>query len=351
VKKNSPKVAIILLNYKSPDNTIECIESILKSKHDEFQIIVVDNNSQDNSVEKIIGYFEGNIIPDTVPAHRERIFPVHSGKLPYIVINEDSIENAGNFSEFIVKNSDSKIIKYPVLLIKNRDNYGFGGGNNSGIKYALKSGNFDFVWLLNNDTVIDKNTLTALIEKVKNNNKIGIAGSLLLYYYQPDTIQTVGGGIFYPILGLSRLYKKGEKLSVVEDLKEDKIKNNINYIMGASLLLKVDMLKDIGLFDDKSFFLFSEELDLFIRAIKKGWDFTVSTSSIVYHKQSASTKNNSEVYYYNLAKSSVVLLKKHYPKLYLIVSLPFITVNSIRASKKTGNWKATINGIKDGLIK
>jgi hypothetical protein len=84
-----------------------------------------------------------------------------------------------------------------LIFIQAGDNRGFAAGNNIGIKYALAKDDFEYIWLLNNDTVIEKNTLSKACMRLQNadnqKSKIGIVGSKLLFYDNPDIIQGIGG--------------------------------------------------------------------------------------------------------------------------------------------------------------
>ncbi|MCE5214153.1 MAG: glycosyltransferase, partial [Methanobacterium sp.] len=103
----TPKVTIVIVNWNGWEDTIECLKSLYHVNYTNFNIIIVDNHSQDDSVKKI----------------------------------KDYIENK------------------KLILIVNDENYGFAEGNNIGIRYAQKNFNPDYILLLNNDTIVDKEFL------------------------------------------------------------------------------------------------------------------------------------------------------------------------------------------------
>lgn len=141
---------------------------------------------------------------------------------------------------------------------------------------------------------------------------------------------------------------KNKDISVLKGINSNIVKNNINYIMGASLLIKREVLENVGIFDE-DYFLYAEELDLITRGRKKGWELAVALDSYIYHKESASTKDKKWLYYYLLNKSNMIFLKKHYGVLYNAISIPFILLNTLRITKNLNNIKATIKGIIDGI--
>jgi len=107
----NPKVAIIIVNWDGWEDTIECLESLYRIDYPNYEIIIIDNHSQDDSVRRIKDYSEGK----------------------------------------------------ELTIIENEDNYGFAEGNNIGIRYALKYLKPKYILLLNNDTVVDKDFLKELI--------------------------------------------------------------------------------------------------------------------------------------------------------------------------------------------
>jgi GT2 family glycosyltransferase len=344
------KTYIFILNWNSWKDTIECIESVLKSNYKNFQIVVIDNDSQDNSVNYIQKYLSREIFPEISNDNRfkDTVLPFFKEKIPYVVYSEEEAIKGGD----IEKDKFQKLpagINYPVVIIQNKENYGFAKGNNTAFKFALRRSDFKYVWLLNNDTVIEKDTLYNLIKEAEKDNKIGFIGSVIRYYDNPELIQTVGGGKFYPVFGMGRLYMKNKHISVLNKLTSEEANKHLDYIMGASLLIKREVLEEVGIFDE-DYFLYTEELDLITRGRKKGWKLSVVLDSHVYHKESASTKDKKWLYYYLINKSNMIYLKKHYGLHYNLLSISFIILNTIRTTKNLKNIKATLKGIIDGIM-
>jgi GT2 family glycosyltransferase len=165
---NHPRVAIIILNWNGWEDTLECLESVYQINYPEYDVIVVDNNSEDISIKKIEDYCAGYIKVDSN-------FFNYQNKNPIKIFEYSSNElQSSKLPEMDVINSVKPNEK--LILIKNHKNYGFAKGNNIGISYALKSLDADYVLLLNNDTVVDKDFLTELVDAAKTNDNVGFVG-------------------------------------------------------------------------------------------------------------------------------------------------------------------------------
>lgn len=250
-KKN---VCIILVNYNGYADTIECIDSLLNSNYLNFNILVCDNNSTDNSIRQIKKYFSGKKIPVSLLPSA----PKHSRKHKLSKIN----------------------------LLQSSRNIGFAGGNNLATEAAFRDGNFEYIWYLNNDTTVDKNTLFRLVESAETAGPgTGIIGAKLLYYHTPDTIQAVGGK-FNRITGQPKHIGQGEK-----DLGQY---NNpalqMDYVVGASMFVPAELIRKIGMMPEY-YFLYYEELDWIASFRKQGYRNEYCPKAVVYHKEGASTKS------------------------------------------------------------
>lgn len=314
------KVYILILNWNSWQDTTECIKSVLSSDFKNFQLVVIDNASQDSSVTHIVEYLKKR-------------------EVSFIVYSEEEAIQGGKPEKEVFEN---------VIIIRNKGNYGFAKGNNTALRFILKRGDFGFVWLLNNDAVADPKALSNLIKVAEKDKRIGFVGSVIRYYDSPSYIQAVGGGKFYPLLGAGKLYMKNRHISIVENLNPQKVSKHLDYIMGASLLVRREVLEEVGIFDE-SYFLYTEELDLITRGRKKGWKLAVAFDSYIYHKESASTKNKRWLYYYHLNRSNIIYIKKHFGIHYALVSAPLAMLNTIRLTRRWRNIKAAAKGLMDGI--
>lgn len=268
------KIALVILNWKGAERTLACLDSVLKSYGKTIKIIIVDNNSEDGSLYHIAD-------------------SLRNKKQPYRQVKEKDAKGC--------LPDDREVW---ITLVQNEGNYGYAGGNNIGIKLAV-SWEVSYIWILNNDTLVNENSLPALLEAINSNSKIGFAGSVLCYEDRPNIIQACGGGRIYPYLGKARLYMKNLPVEYAENAKD----SDIDYLMGASLLIKSNMVKKVGLMDE-SYFMYSEEVDWQRRASNLGWKIKIAKDSFVLHGDSSSTRSHMFHYYRN--RAAVMFTKRHY---------------------------------------
>lgn len=260
------KVYVVLLNYNGSGDTIECLESLLKSDYGNYQIIVVDNSESTTPYDNLIAWAKGDV--PQVPTKFERIvYPLVEKPVDYISIGE---------RELLDKEWENRII-----FCKAEQNKGFAAGNNVALQYVLRYGaGTSFAWLLNNDTVVEKQTMAALVN-CGNTVTAGLLGSRLLYYSRPDEIQAVGGK-FRDDFFISLHVGEGSH----RDLDKEAF-GGIDYVIGASMFVKHKFLTDVGLLSE-DYFLYYEELDWTYRARQKGWGIDWCSDAVVYHKEGAS---------------------------------------------------------------
>jgi GT2 family glycosyltransferase len=247
--KLSPKAYIILVNYNGWIDTIECLESVLKLAYQNFQVIVVDNNSPNNSLEYIQQWAEGERKP--IPSEHtiiySLVYPLIPKPVSYKIYGKNEAEEAAGSTTSLPK----------VIFIQAGENGGFAAGNNVGIDFALKRGDADYVWLLNNDTVVDRKALSYLIEHFEDSPiKLGILGSKLLYYHNPSIIQAIAGR-YNP--WLSTTGHIGGNVTDTGQYDSHHVPS-ADYIVGASMFISKQFLLDVGNMQE-DYFLYFEELD------------------------------------------------------------------------------------------
>jgi GT2 family glycosyltransferase len=263
------KTAIVILNWNSYEDTYECIKSLEGLDFKDFHVFLVDNNSIDKSFERLT----------------------------------DDLKK-GKF-------------KVGLTLIQTGDNLGFAGGNNVGIKEAIKQG-FEFFWLLNNDTIVDPQALSSLVNTMDKETTIGIIGSKILYY-GTNKIWFAGGKI-NRFTGETKHIGIGE-----EDLGQYNKLKTVDYITGCSLFFKAELINTTGLMCE-DYFLYYEETDWNIRAKKDNWTIIYQPESVVYHKVSATVNRDTKaqppyVNYYDIRNKHMMIkrnLKNKFINLYLI---------------------------------
>ncbi|MGG8496011.1 glycosyltransferase family 2 protein [Tenacibaculum sp. TC6] len=265
------KVYIIILNYNSFIDTIECLESVFKLEYANFQVIVVDNNSNDNSVAQIIDWANGKSFFEVATNYRALVYPLENKPFQFSVFRE------GN----------SEITEDKLVILKAQNNNGFSAGNNIGIQYIQNREDFKYCWILNNDTVVDKKSLKELVENYRRHENLGILGSKLLYYYNPDIIQAIGGKLHKKLYATSHI---GEgKLCTINKSNFEKI----DFAIGASMFVSKEFLNTVGLLSE-DYFLYYEEIDWAFRAKEFGFITDWCEDSIVYHKEGKTTGSSSD---------------------------------------------------------
>ena len=269
------KVYIVLLNYNGFLDTMECLESVLKLDYENFQVIVVDNSDTTESFENLTHWGLGNLeVKESL--FENLVFPLEQKPINSCTISEDEIFD--------------KELNTKIVFVKANQNMGFAAGNNIALKYILKFGTPDsYIWLLNNDIVVDKEALSIIVEQMSlHKEEKCIYGTPLLDYYNPTTIQLIGG-VYNKKTGLSSHFGEGNAKDDY-DTNFDEAVRKIDYPTGASMLIKMTFLRELGLLNE-DYFLFFEELDWVSRGKVIGGKVSILNYFGVFHKQGESTKS------------------------------------------------------------
>ena len=299
-------VAIILLNWNGYGDTIECLESLKGVNYDDFTVYLVDNDSGDDSVEKITEYLD-----------RDKFYE-------YDILsrlNLDSYHKKSNIN---------------LVLILNDSNNGFAGGNNVALKYIMDNDVCDYVLLLNNDTIVSEDFITDLEDEFVEEEETGFVG-ITHYYYDTHEIQTIGSGLVDT--------KHGEATAILEDtgLEPD-------FITGSCIFTSRDVLIDVGLIYE-DYFLYWEDVDWSTTAKNKGYMHKTSSKGYICHKEGASIESLNRIYYHT--RNRIVYRKRHAKTstyyhflVYIILYvMKEITFNLGRTSHNKIMIKALIHGI------
>jgi GT2 family glycosyltransferase len=300
-EKVKPKVSIIILNWNGWRDTIECLESLYRINYPSYDVVVVDNCSTDDSIGKIKEYCLGKIKVNS------RLVEYRADNKPIEVfeISEDSVES------FLKGHYKNLAANSRVIIIKNKRNYGFAGGANIGINFALNILNPEYILLLNNDTVVDKDFLNELIKVAERNEKIGIVGPKIYYYDhfgRSDVISFIGEDIV-PWKGVGQRYGCGEidKGQWDRSMEPDKIE-------GSCMLIRREVFEKVGVFDE-AFFCYYEEADFCLRAKRVGFKLKYSPNAKIWHKVASSTGGiASPIQIYFLTRNRLLFIMKNFPK-------------------------------------
>lgn len=314
--KEPPLVYIIVLNYNNWEDTIECLESLLKLEYDNYKIVVVDNASPNQSMEKIISWAEGEISVEKTNDNslKNLSYPNISKPVEYTLYKQ---------AELVML--DIKADRANLVFIQADNNNGYAAGNNIGINYIKGIGNFEYIWVLNNDTVVAKDSLKKFVEGAlmlnQQNPQTHIFGGKLLLYENPKTLQAVGG-TYNKWLGTTKQIGFGEQdTGQFENYQYDKDKW---CVVGASILLSRSFLAKVGLMNE-DLFLYYEEVDWAIRSRLKGIGAGFIPEVRVFHKIGKSINGNENKKskfsdYYHI-RNHLLISKKYYPQLFFFVRI------------------------------
>jgi hypothetical protein len=315
----NPKVIVIALNWNGWRDTIECLESLTQIDYEDYEVILVDNASSDESLARIDAY-----------CTNERKFESHSMQH---VIRGDPITVA-RYSEMSRKAEECYEREgAPVpsgnalTLIKNDRNYGFAEGNNIAVAYALSAFNFDYILLLNNDTVIDRRCLNELVNSAEQDAQIGLTQPKMLYYGDSIIDNTgIKSDIFTGTVRRGS-YEKDE------GQYDNEKKDGFFYASGACVLVKKSLLLALeGECFDPYLFAYGEDLDLSWMARLMGFSIVYCPESVCYHKVGAtfgSGRKNPYVAYLG-GRNRLRILIKNYSRLTLVFVLPlFIALSCL----------------------
>lgn len=223
-----PLVFILLVNWNNYHDTVECLNTLLKIRHKNKRILILDNASTDDSLQKTRKWI------DDRSENNDKLLTIHS-------LNE---------------------------------NLGFGGANNIGMKFALKNG-ADYVLLLNNDTVVTEDFLSNMIKTALSTETTGIIGGKIKYFNDNDRIWFSGGYIDF---FRGAFYHREDDCSGLR--KSD-------FITGCLMLIPTYVIRKVGYFDER-YFLNVEDIDFSCRVRDAGYALIVNCDVIIHHKVSSS---------------------------------------------------------------
>lgn len=287
----SPSTAIVLLNWNGWRDTLACLESLGGLEGDDFYVIVVDNASTDGSFEAL-------------QQSGKRL--AGAGLDPSWEVLSRSESESENVSP---------ARRRSIWLVQAGENGGFAKGNNIGLRLALRHG-VQYTWVLNNDTLVRSDSLHELLVKAQQDPTLGMVGSVLLYAAQPNIIQAFGGASYFYMRARGEQIGNGQDIAVADF--EALARVRLDYVAGASMLVRADLIRSIGLFAEH-YFLYFEEIDWALRAARD-WRLGTAEKSLVLHKEGASigtatlTKRSLLSEYY-LARNLILFYGSHRPAL------------------------------------
>jgi GT2 family glycosyltransferase len=245
---SQPYVICVVLNTNRREDTLACLTSLEQITYKNHQIIVLDNASSDGSVETIRSNF---------PA---------------------------------------------VQIIELSDNLGYAGNNNVGIKTALEQ-EADWVWVLNEDTIIDPDCLAHLVNVGESDPRIGIVGPMVYHHDEPDIIQSGGGK-------LSRYWQGWHIAQNKPDLGQFYQPHDVDWITGCAILVRRAVIDEVGMLDVR-FFYYWEETEWCMRAGRAGWRILNVPQAKIWHKGVQRDYHPSPSVTYYATRNHLLMLAKH----------------------------------------
>ena len=246
-----PYIITVILNTNRREDTLACLASLGRNTYRDHHIIVLDNASSDGSV----------------PAIRSA-FPA-------------------------------------VQIIALTENLGYAGNNNVGIKAAMAQG-ADWVFVLNEDTILDPVCLEQLINIGESDAKTGIVGPMVYHHDEPTIIQSAGGV-------LSRYWESWHIAQNEPDQQQFLHPRAVDWVSGCAILLRRAVIEQVGMLDER-FFYYWEETEWCIRATKAGWRILHAPQAKLWHKGvRRDYRPKPSVTYYNTRNRFLMLMKHHAP--------------------------------------
>ncbi len=257
---NNPLVSVITLNYNQTPVTCEFLESLKKVTYPHLEVIVVDNAS---------------------------------GEDPTAAITQ----------------------AYPeAKLIKSKENLGFTGGNNLGIKASQG----EYIFIVNNDTEVTKNIFEKLLEPFQEDASVGMVSPKIYYFYRPNVIQYAGFTPVNPFTGRNRAVGNQE-----EDSGQHDRGGYTAYAHGAAMMVSREVVEKVGMLPD-IFFVYYEELDWSAQVRRAGYHIYYQPEACLYHKESVTIGKESvmKAYYYN--RNRILFMRRHSTAFQMLVFTLFL---------------------------
>jgi len=244
----SPLVVIIVLNWNGKDDTLACLESLRQVTYPNFETVVVDNDSTDDSVVAIRTRFS----------------------------------------------------RQPV--IETGDNLGFAGGNNVGLRYVRERG-ADYALLLNNDVEVAPDFLTCLVKVIDTDPSVGVVGPTICYFDLPDIVWSAGGRIDWSrgkssMLGIDECDRNGKHTT-----------REVDFVSGCALLVRMSAVKKAGNLDPR-FFMYYEETEWCVRIRRAGYRILHVPQAKIWHKiEPNDSRSESSLVHYYMVRNRLLFLK------------------------------------------
>jgi hypothetical protein len=305
-------VSIVILNWNGWKDTIECLESIFRQTYPLFKVVVVDNGSADDSVQRILAWAKQKSAQDAEFSEFNK-----SRKLRKAIDITSEEAKAGGKGPFRGPRVHDDI---DLVIIRNACNYGFAGGSNVGLDYVTNVFESDYLLLVNNDVVLEPDFLDCILGFAGRDRRMAIVQGKVHRYNSPDEIDSTGllADIFGATVSRGGYQRDCGQFDAFIDC-------GFFYASGAAMVIRRDFLERFegdGPFDSK-LFAYHEDLDICWLARLMNFKIGYCPTARCYHKGSRSFGENSQISRMYLAqRNNLRVLMKNYSAHYLAVILP-----------------------------
>jgi GT2 family glycosyltransferase len=287
-----------------------------------FGVIVCDNASTDASVQRIEAWARGELYMEPAlrarftRGRRSRNDPLSCLTLDRVAAETDRI--AGDDVD--------------LLIIQTGANLGFAGGNNVGLHHIQARGDAEYVWLLNNDTIVAPDALTHLVRAAQSEPRTGVVGATVLEFDEPDSVQYFAGAAVAPLRGRVTMLGQGTPATAAR-----KRALSLDYVSGACMLVPLRVIAEVGLLDER-FFMYSEDADWCYRIKQAGYRLLFAPEAEIWHKGGASSSPGSPSQYYHSTVGHLLLMRKHHPRR-LPITAPYLLGRYVASAVMRGQWQ------------
>ena len=231
------KTGIVVCNYNKSSDVVNCVQSIIDSDAADYDIVVVDNASEDDSVEKL----------------RDR------------------------FGE-------------QIEIIVNDENLGGSGGFNTGLRHMLKR-DYEYLMCVDNDVLFDKETIPALNDFMDSNEKVGMVGSKICRMSDPARLQGMGARIDFEKYAIPMYYEN--------EIDDEHIPEIVycDYVPACSMMLRTSAVREVGIMKD-DYFVYYDDIEWAWRFRLKGYQIAAISKSRVLHRFGMTDKRTTFAKYY-----------------------------------------------------
>jgi GT2 family glycosyltransferase len=268
--KMYPLVHFVIINWNQPELTLACLESLSNLNYSPFQIVLVDNGSTDDSVALIRQNY-----PD-------------------------------------------------VILIETGENLGYSAGNNVGIRYAMGHG-AEYVFLLNNDTAIDKEMLLRMVAASEADPEVGMVGPTIYYFDPPNMLWSAVNSIRWPQGQIIRHGMNEAHPKVADDAPAQEV----DYVDSCAVLVKREVIEKVGMLDE-AFFINYDDADWNIRARQAGFKIVYVPTACLWHKVSAAMGQASPATTYYMTRNSLLFFWRHSRGLTRLKAVMYVIGRTVR---------------------